>query len=171
MENQYRIGLVRMERAIRQAALPEPDLPALAPEADGTPANLTAAFEPYRRYYLAQQRELEAGVGPLRARLRRALAQATPALRQLAALDGAFDDLLAEREARLLYTLPRLLRGRFDALARILPPTNDVAAHQRAWLARFSGELHSVLLAELDLRLQPTLGLLGALQTDSPHPL
>ena len=161
----------RLERAIRQAALPEPDLHALAPEADGTLAHLSAAFEPYRRHYLAQQRELEAGVGPLRTRMRRALAQATPALRQLAVLDGAFDSILAEREARLLYTLPRLLRGRFDTLARTPPPSSDGAAHQRAWLARFGDELRHVLLAELDLRLQPTLGLLGALQPEPSHPL
>ena len=35
-----------------------------------------------------------------------------------------------------------------------------------AWLARFCHELQTVLLAELDLRLQPTLGLLEAYQKE-----
>jgi hypothetical protein len=34
------------------------------------------------------------------------------------------------------------------------------------WLAHFCQELHTVLLAELDLRLQPTLGLVEALQNE-----
>ena len=34
---------------------------------------------------------------------------------------------------------------------------------QGAWLSRFCNELQTVLLAELDVRLQPTVGLIEAL--------
>jgi len=38
--------------------------------------------------------------------------------------------------------------------------------NEGAWLARFCHELEAVLLAELDVRLQPTVGLIEALQNE-----
>ena len=135
---------------------------ALAPSAD---------YEPYRRHYVAQQRDMELKVGPLRALLRDAMAQASPALRQLAALDAAFDGILAGREARLLASLPLLLKKRFAHLRQEPPPQTAQADEAPglppgAWLARFCSELQTLLLAELDLRLQPALGLLEALENE-----
>ena len=132
-------------------------------------------YEPYRRHYVAQQRDMELKVGPLRELLREALAQATPELRQLAALDAAFDGILVEREAKLLSALPLLLKKRFTHLYKVhqqqLDPAqpDDNAAlwlQAGAWLARFFQELQTVLLAELDLRLQPALGLLEAFENE-----
>jgi hypothetical protein len=134
-----------LEAAIRKAGA------ALAPTTD---------YEPYRRHYVAQQREMELRVGPLRAQLRAELALGAPNQRQLAALDAAFDDTLAEREARLLASVPLLLSKRFAHLRRV-----HEAPASPAWLATFSHEVQTVLLAELDLRLQPALGLLEALQS------
>ena len=145
------------------------------PKAD-LPVELAAAFEPYRRFYLAQQREMDLKTVPLRAKVREALATATPALRQLAAMDAALGQILADRESRLLATVPNQLEKRFKQLRsahlHTLEQTqqDDQIAHWMkpgAWLARFCQELHSVLLAELDVRLQPTLGLLEALQHDN----
>lgn len=156
---------------------------ALAPASD---------YEPYRRHYVAQQRDMEARLGPLRVRLREALDQAAPALRQLAALDAAFEGILAEREARLLYTLPLLLNKRFAQLRQAhapdpaqpeaapppaAPPPGKpgAAAAPRlpasAWQLRFGQELQTVLLAELDLRLQPALGLLEAFENEKTQDL
>lgn len=137
-----------LEHALHSAALPPMDL-------------ATATFEPYHRYYLGQQRELDLKLPPLRSRVRELLAQASPALQQLAALDAAFEDVLAAREARLLATLPQLLKNRFNQLAsspQALPPGR--------WLLRFRQELQTILLAELDLRLQPSLGLVEALSSE-----
>jgi hypothetical protein len=135
----------------------------------------SADYEPYRRHYVAQQRDMEARVGPLRALLREALAQAAPAQRQLAALDAAFDGILAGREARLLASLPLLLKQRFTHLQQAHAaqagrvPSDDRAATGLPpgnWLSRFGRELQTVLLAELDLRLQPALGLLEAFENE-----
>lgn len=130
-----------------------------------------SVFDPYRRYYLAHQRDMESRVRPLRAQVRDVLAKASPALRQLAALDGVFDGVLGDRESKVLSTIPSLLDQRFRQL---------FTAHQQkladaqqednpafwmkpgGWLARFCHEMQTVLLAELDVRLQPTLGLIEA---------
>jgi len=145
------------------------------PKADAAP-ELAAAYGPYRRFHLAHQAEMEPGIRALRSRVRHALAAASTGLRQLAALDEALDRILAGRERQLLATLPSLLERRFQKL---------LVAHQQAllasgqadapelwmqpggWLAAFCEELQAVLIAELDLRLQPTLGLIEALQDEA----
>lgn len=130
-----------------------------------------AAYEAYRRFYTAHQREMEASLGPLRARVRTRLAQTTPALTQLAALDAALDHILCERESKLLTKVTSLLQKRFVYLLKThqhtlqshgLSDTPALWMQSGGWLARFCHELQTVLLAELDLRLQPTLGLLEA---------
>lgn len=146
------------------------------PEPPDTTEVGAAAYEPYRRFYTAHQREMEASLGPLRAKVRAVLAQASPALQQLAALDTALDHILCERESKLLTKVASLLQKRFLALLRAHQQTLHSSGQtdspalwmkNGAWLARFCDELQSVLLAELDLRLQPTLGLLEAYQNES----
>lgn len=137
----------------------------------GQPVEVATDYEPYRRYYLARQRDMDSSVRALRSRARELLAQASPALRQLAALDATFDAILGERESKLLATAPLLLERRFEQLRKAhqqsLAETrqaDEPASWMKtgAWLARFRQELQTVLLAELDLRLQPTLGLIEA---------
>jgi hypothetical protein len=164
LEQTFAQTRTRLERSIGLAKLPTPDATALTRAEDGAAPDMGAAFEPYRRYYLGQQRELEASAAALRAKAREALGRASPALKQLAALDGALDSMLAEREARLLYTIPKLLKQRFEQLFQTQPPA--APAPPQAWLAGFCSELQAVLLAELELRLQPALGLLEALQQE-----
>lgn len=139
------------------------------------PVKVATAFEPYRRYYAACQREMDADVRPLRASVRAALARTSPALRQLAALDAALDKVLGERESKLFSTLPLLLRKRFEHLLKAHQQTlldthqadkPDAWMNEGAWLARFFNELQTVLLAELDVRLQPTVGLIEALHNE-----
>lgn len=145
---------------------------ALPTPAAGASVEEARAYAPYRRYHQAIQRDLETKVGALRARVRDAVAQASPTLRQLAGLDGAFDTILCEREARLLSTVPSLLEKRFKHLLQThqqaladsqQADSVELWMKPGAWLARFCAELQSVLLAELDLRLQPSMGLLDAL--------
>ena len=127
----------------------------------------SADYEPYRRHYVAQQRDMEQKVAPLRALLRDALETASPALRQLAALDAAFDAILAERETRLLAALPLLLKQRFAHLQQthaLQPDTEQPTLQAPDWLVQFRQEMQTLLLAELDLRLQPALGLLEAFE-------
>jgi hypothetical protein len=133
------------------------------------------AYEAYRRFHLAHQREMESTVRPLRATVRGLLTTTSPRLSQLAALDAALDGILCDRESTLLSTVPKLLAKRFALLRKT--HQQDLATSQRpdrpemwmkpgGWLAQFCGELQAVLLAELDVRLQPTLGLIEALTND-----
>ncbi|MDO8251018.1 MAG: DUF3348 domain-containing protein [Rhodoferax sp.] len=139
------------------------------------PPNLGADYEPYRRYYSAHQRDMDSSVRPLRSKVREVLARASPALRQLAALDATLDAILCERESKLLSTVPLLLKRRFEQLRQahrqMLVDTqqaDDPALWMKsgAWLARFCNELQTALLAELDLRLQPTVGLIEAINNE-----
>ena len=135
-----------------------------------------AAYEPYRRFYSAQQGEMDVAIRPWRNKARRALTQAGGKLGQLASLDAALDKILSARERQLLATVPALLERRFALLAsahrqRVAETGQpDDPARWGApggWLADFGKELAMVLLAELDLRLQPTVGLIEALSNEA----
>jgi Protein of unknown function (DUF3348) len=160
--------------AASQARIRWPE-PPLDPGADNA-----STFGPYRRYYLAYQREMETSIQGLRAQARDALSQASPALHKLASLDAVMEGVLHEREGKLLATVPGLLAQRFAQLRQAhqltladtgQPDNIDTWIKPGAWLARFGQELQTVLLAELDLRLQPCVGLIEAFNTQhTTHP-
>lgn len=135
-----------------------------------------ADYLPYHRYYLAHQRDMGAAIAPLRASVRAGLAQRSPALRQLAALDGVLDQALAPRERSLLANVPQLLGRRFEQLHQAhrnaLPTPDDPARWLQpgAWLHTFCQDMRAVLLAELELRLQPVAGLMDALNEVTRQP-
>ena len=135
-----------------------------------------ADYLPYHRYYLAHQRDMGAAIAPLRASVRAGLAQRSPALRQLAALDGVLDQALAPRERSLLANVPQLLGRRFEQLHQAhrsaLSTPDDPARWLQpgAWLHTFCQDMRAVLLAELELRLQPVAGLLDALNEVTRQP-
>ena len=143
----------------------------LPPDSHGMSDSAAAAFEPYRRYYLAHQRDMDTSIGVLRIRARDVLTKTSRALAKLAALDGVFDATLTEREGRLLSKIPALLEKRFDqlrkahqqALADVAPAvTGAQSITPGSWVKHFCRDMQAVLLAELDVRLQPTLGLVEA---------
>ena len=154
------------------------------------PLEIKTAFEPYRRFVAAHQRQMESTVRGLRAQLRLQLSKRGSAGQQLAAIDTAFENILAEREAALLAKTSKLLEKRFvQALkAHMLAPTQpatlitettdatvdatDVSdpksnktpkSDPNSWLMPLRQTIRQALLAELDTRLQPALGLLEAL--------
>lgn len=143
----------------------------------GATLDTVADFAPFRRYYVAYQRDMETAIGPLRAKLRQALAARSPALAQLAALDAVMERTLAERERLQLGAVPFLLEKHFErrrqayrqALADTAQ-TDDPARWMQpgGWLAAFCRDLQRVLLAELELRLQPVLGLADAYGAERP---
>ncbi len=120
-----------------------------------------ASFVPFRRRCFGLQQAMEARIAPLRRQLRAGVA-ALPeaATARLAALDGAMADALAAREQALLAQMPVLLEKHFARLRQAAAP---------AWLATFSRDMQRLLLAELDLRLQPAQGLLDTLLAAHPH--
>ena len=132
----------------------------------GGPLDVAPSFEPYRRHYAAQQRDMALKIPRLQARVREVLAGACPALQQLVALDEVFVTMLSEREDKLLSRLPALMEQRFKHLYQ---QQEQTAQPSDDWLVRFGHEFQTVLLAELDVRLQPTLGLLEALAHEKTH--
>lgn len=144
-------------------------LPIPAPNASVAGA---ANFSPYHRYYLAHQRDMNASIGPLRVNVRAALAGHSPDLKQLAALDAVLEQALAARERNLLSMLPLFVAKRFEHLFTAHQAVHDdtLAADSPAcwmqpgaWLAVFCRDMQAVLLAELEVRLEPVAGLIDAL--------
>jgi hypothetical protein len=163
------------------------DMPAPVLEA---PVEIKTAFEPYRRFVAAHQRQMDSTLRSLRAQLRLQLSKQGSAGQQLAALDAAFEKILAEREAALLAKTSKLLEKRFvqalkshmllQALATETAdasddmdgidanPNDPPKADPSIWLMPLRQTLRQALLAELDTRLQPSLGLLEALTAQAP---
>lgn len=159
------------------------------------PVEIKTAFEPYRRFVAAHQRQMESTLRSLRAQLRMQLSRHGGAGQQLAALDAAFENILAEREAALLAKTAQLLEKRFVQSLKLhlqaqtqatqaalatetakasmnitdTTDTTDTAPNHSpepdasSWLVPLHQTLRQALLAELDTRLQPALGLLEAI--------
>jgi len=105
--------------------------------------DLAPDFAALRQQLLACQLAMEAQIGPLRRRVRASLMQGP--LARLAQIDAVMEQALAAREHSLLA----------GALARL-------EARQRAQREGFGREVQTLLLAELELRLQPVEGLIEA---------
>ena len=147
----------------------------------------TAEFAPYRRRYVARQQGMETSIAALRKRVRTTLASKSPSMAQLAALDAVMERALGAQEQRLLATVPGLLekhfrqqvqaekamqaieaasvvdaQGKTDDGADAPAGGTGIAAPAGAWQEAFGKDMQSVLLAELEIRLQPVEGLLEA---------
>lgn len=149
------------------------------------PIEPKTAFEPYRRFHSAHQRQMESTLRNLRAQLRLQLSKRGSSGQQLAALDAAFENILAERESALLAKISKLLEKRFAqalkahmlAVAKADADAADTEATTRkpprvdpsSWLMPMRQNLRQALLAELDTRLQPALGLLEAITSETPQ--
>jgi hypothetical protein len=112
----------------------------------------------------------------LRVNVREALAKASPRLKKLADLDATLEKILRDRESKLLSKVPVLLKKRFEQLFKAHQQTlvdaqqaDNPAGWTEAggWLARFCNDMQMLLLAEMELRLQPTMGLIEAFKQDT----
>lgn len=146
------------------------DLPAAELE---HPIDPKTAFDPFRRYAAGHQRQMEGIIRSLRMQLRGMLDKGTTQHRQLSTLDAIFDNVLTPREHRQLGHIPALFERRFNQAVRqhmkqlVQAADHDEPAPRTStWLAPLRDQLQAALLAELDLRLQPMLGLIDALSTD-----
>lgn len=141
-------------------------------KAIATPMDTSTDFPQYRRRYVARQQAMEAGIGPLRGRLRSRLAAGSPAMARLAAVDAVMEQVLGAHEQRLLSTVPALLEKHFARLRRAdqatSPDEPEGEVQPGKWLDVFAKDMQGVLLAELDIRFQPVEGLLEALRTSQP---
>jgi hypothetical protein len=133
------------------------------------PDDVATDFATFRQRYAACQLAMETQVVPLRRRLRSTLADRSPALARLAELDSVMEQVVGAQERALLATVAGRLEPRFEHLKRMHPePASPEPGSPRQpgpWLERFRQEMRSLLLVELDLRLQPVEGLLQACRT------
>ncbi|UUZ72624.1 DUF3348 domain-containing protein [Polaromonas sp. P1(28)-8] len=134
-----------------------------------------AGYAPYHQRYLDQQRHMALRIDALRAHARQAIAKVSPQLGQLATFDAVMDQMFGGREQKLLSTVPVLLERRFGHLRKTRQLGLDAAQQQDAlaswrqpggWLDVFGKEMQEVLLAELEVRLQPVVGLIEAFSNE-----
>jgi hypothetical protein len=130
---------------------------------------LAALVEPYQKFYTLHQSEMDLRCHRLRLQTRQAIAAYSPTLAQLAALDKALGNTLAAHSRKLFATTPKLLLQRCTQLQQqslSVHPADDPTQQANHWLALFHTEIQHLLLAELEVRLQPTLGLIEALDAE-----
>lgn len=141
------------------------------------PIDPKTAFDPIRRYAVGHQRQMDNIIRSLRSQLRGMLDKGTTQHRQLSTLDAIFENVLGPRETRQLGHIPAEFEKRFTKALRqhmkqlVQAADNDEPAPRtEPWLAPLLEQLRTALLAELDLRLQPVLGLIEALSPDKSPP-
>ena len=148
------------------------------PVAQGAP-NCDAAFKPYRKKYLAIQGKLDLACHRLRLNTARSIAGLSPAMARISALDTVLGDAFYHQQRQLFAKVPRLLEERFTRLLgthwKTLPhgPKAGDLAHWLAsdgWVAIFCTKMRDLLLAEIETRLQPAIGLIESaygIETDA----
>ena len=165
-----------VEQAILEGSAPAPGMARIEqPLAElDHPIDPKTAFDPFRRFALGHQRQMEQVVKGLRGQLRGMLDKGTASQRQLATLDAIFENVLLDREGRLLGQITLAFEKRFakalqQHMQQLLQAAeaDEPAPRTTPWLAPLLEDLRSALLAELDLRLQPVLGLIEALTQDT----
>jgi len=167
-----REALARVRNALTKSIMTDevfkPGKPLVELSAAPVAVDCSADFAPFHSYYLAHQRDISANVAALRASARAALSKRSPALKRLATLDAVLDQAMAAREGSLLATVPGLLAKRFEQLRKASQAADepDQPVQSDGWLGVFHQEMRAVLLAELELRLQPVAGLIAALDNE-----
>lgn len=121
-------------------------------------ADVELGFPSFRRRYVAQQQTMETAIDAFRERVRAEVAARSPELARLAAVDAVMAQALSVQERRLLGTVPGLLERHYKHL-------RDTHEGEE-WVALFRQDMQAVLLAELELRMQPVEGLMEALGKD-----
>jgi hypothetical protein len=136
------------------------------------PKNHSAAYEPYRMFYVGRQDTLGIKIYHLRSQIADAISGGSPELAQLASLDKGVGDALSVQSQQIFAVIPDLLGMRFQRLLNehwhelpSRPAVSDLEPWMQSggWISGFCGEMQEILLAELEIRLQPVLGLIEAL--------
>lgn len=169
-----RTGLVQniIKGTTPDAEPPRIKLP--SPLRGATPEELLN-FENYHRFYALHQRDMDLKIQHLRHQVREEIGIISPSLAQLSVLDGAISDTLLVHTRRFFAVVPRLLERRFKALYEShcnhqgslgLEDNPENWLRPGGWLARVYKDIQGLLLAELDVRIQPVIGLIEALNKE-----
>lgn len=123
-------------------------------------ADVELGFPSFRRRYVAQQQTMEAAIEALREQVRAVVAARSPEMARLAGVDAVMEQALSGQERRLLGTVPGLLERHYKRLR------DEHEGEGEGWVEVFRQDMQAVLLAELELRMQPVEGLMEALGKD-----
>ncbi len=146
---------------------------------DGPDPEAAAEFAVHAARYLALQKQMDGRLASLRAQLRQSLSMGPQGLSRLALLDAVMEQMLGAREQRLWASLPGHLERRMSHLRAAHQQQLEAAgredepqrwAQPGGWLHVFEQDLRSLLLAELQVRLEPLAGLLEAAQSQELSP-
>lgn len=122
------------------------------------------------KFYRAQQVDISGKVRGLHQRTREAVAQLSVKLARIAALDAALSDALGTHSQRYFNAVPRLLERRVQHLHhQLLDAQQQEGSPGAAWsdmCEQLRREVQGLLLAEVEVRLLPALGLVEALNQD-----
>lgn len=127
-------------------------------------AQLTA--EPYAQALLSTQRKIAATTRQFRDKVRSTLKDQGQDLARLAEVDAVFDHTMAGYTAQCLSRISMVLELRFQALEPASTPASNPDQGPGDWLGRYCEDAQNLLLAELDVRLEPVLGLLEAFHNE-----
>ena len=117
-------------------------------------------FKAFQRFYALHQSEIEHQVGILIGQVRKQISSGSERLNQVVVLDKALTDTLQTYYRRQFAQLPRYLESRYRTLV------DPEFGGSESGLSEFLRELQRMLLAELELRLQPVLGLVEACENE-----
>ena len=144
-------------------SLNDGDAPTRVPSlASGVRAEALKSFEPYQRFYITHQMELAVAVRGMRDRVRVSASSTAPELAQLVELDRMLDESLEAQTRKLFAVMPKLLNQRFNQIRADAGRANG-GNDELSWVLPFHDDMRELLLAELDVRLQPVFGLLEAI--------
>lgn len=127
--------------------------------------------ETYLNAWLVLQRKVAASSRQLRDKVRKAMKEHNQDLARLAELDSVFDHTMASYTAQCFSHVSKVLEQRFQTLQTPSESPHDTGLTPDERLHRYCEDAQNLLLAELDVRLEPVLGLLEACHnevTDSP---
>lgn len=120
------------------------------------------SVEPWLNAWLLLQRKLAATSRQLRDKVRKAMKDHNQNLARLAELDAVFDHTMAGYTSQCFAHIPKVLEQRFQTFQTASEHTHEPGTLPGDWLHRYCEEAQTLLVAELDVRLEPVLGLLEA---------
>ncbi len=124
--------------------------------------NQKAAVKPFLSFYVYYQRMLDSKLNNLREYIRNCASGLSVKLAQLGKLDEVLADTLAAHERKSFAQVPVLLERRFS---------EQLQRSQWAQLdelhASFCRDLQALLLAELEVRMLPVLGLIESIEAEA----
>jgi len=137
------------------------------------PADAESAAAPYLKFYSRQQLDVEGKIRGLHLRSRAAVAPLSVTLARICAIDAALYEALNQYARRYFSAIPRLLQQRLNHLfGHYEERVERGEAVDSAWLEtreQFRRETRGLLLAEIEARLLPVLGLIEALNEEIPY--